>query len=282
MSITKEMWESAILAAVVSGFFAASFSVASRLFNKIRSLAAIRRLLGPFSENDQICAVFTKEMYSRDGKYFSQSPNYFPPHTEGKEDKWINIPYVISTADMKAATDVLHLLGQAEKKQNIEFRSAITDWDLWNCHIIAVGGSPKSKAIMSSCAPQLIRITQGQHTIGFQLTGCEEIFEAINNNDYGIILKAEYPPTGKQCMIIMGLGSLGTEGASYYLRQNAQILGRAFGAKSFVVLVHCRVDQGKQSTKIHRWYPQIPLWRILLHPSLWSIFRRIDSSRTNG
>ena len=262
-----------MLGAVVSGFFAASFSVTKRLFSKIRSLKAIRRFLGPFADNDQICAIFTKEMYSADRTYFSDNPNYFPPHTEEQKQKWVKIPYVISTSDMRAVSDAIHILGQVSKKQNIEFRSAIKDWDLWDQHTIAVGGSLKTKEIMSACEPQLVRITQKKETIGFQLTGCEELFQAINGNDYGIILKTKYPPTGKQCMIIMGMGSLGTEAASYYLRQNAQMIGRAFGAQPFVLLVHCRIDQGKQSARLHRWHPQVPVWKKILHPSLRSIYR---------
>jgi len=233
-------------------------------------------------------AFFSKRLYSQNREYLSDVPNYFPPHTQGQTSIHRNIPYVVGTAQMEAAADIMHLLGRAGRHSGVQYLSADTDWDVWDKHLFAVGGSHKTEAILSSCEPRLVELArqeiQGTYTIGFKLTNSDEFFPAVNGNDYGLILKATYPPTGVQCFVLMGIGSLGTEAAAYFLRNNAVMLGRAYGGRSFTVLVHCRLQQGKQSARLHRWNPT-PAWtRVIRYPSLWAEYRRIErmSNKTNS
>lgn len=287
MALTKEMWESAILAAIVSAVFAGTMSFLVHAYRILRRLSAIRRLLGPICRNEPV-AFFSKRLYSKDRTYLSDEPNYFPPHTQKKPSTHPNIPYVVGTAQMGAAADIMHLLGQVGRQAGVNYLSADADWDVWDQHLFVIGGSNKSNAIFSSCEPRLVEIVQYKiqetDTIGFRLTDSNEIFSAINHDDYGLILKTKYPPTGAWCFVVMGIGSLGTEAAAYFLRKNAAMLGRAYGGRSFAVLVHVRLEQGKQSARLHRWNP-IPTWtRVLLHQSLWAEYRRIGrmSNKANS
>jgi hypothetical protein len=187
---------------------------------------------------------------------------------------------------MEAAADIMHLLGEVGRQGDVHYLSADSDWDVWDQHLFAVGGSEKTQAIFSSCEPRLVEVVQqevqGTNTLGFRLTGSDEFFSAVNGNDYGLILKTTYPPTGVQCFVLMGMGSLGTEAAAYFLRNNAARLGRAYGGRNFAVLVHCRLEQGKQSASLHRWNPN-PTWtRVIRHPSLWVEYRRINRMSNPG
>jgi hypothetical protein len=287
MTLTKEMWESAILGAVVSAFFAGTISFLVHAYRIIKRLSAIRRLLGPICRNESV-AFFSKRLYSKDGTYLSDEPNYFPSHTQKETSAHLNIPYVVSTAQMGAAADIMQLLGQVGRQAGVNYLSADTDWDVWDQHLFVIGGSHKSNAIFSSCEPRLVELVQYKiqetDTIGFRLADSDEKFSALNNDDYGLILKTKYPPTGVQCFVVMGIGSLGTEAAAYFLRKNAVMLGRAYGGRSFAVLVHARLEQGKQSARLRRWNPIPTLTRVLLHPSLWAEYMRIKkiSNKANS
>jgi hypothetical protein len=176
----------------------------------------------------------------------------------------------------------MHLLGQLRRQGDVHYFSADSDWDIWDQHLFAVGGSAKTDAILSSCEPRLVEIVQQvvQETniLGFRITGSDEFFSAVSGNDYGLILKTTYPPTGIQCFVLMGMGSLGTEPAAYFFRNNAAKLGRAYGRRNFTVLVHFRLEQGKQSARLHRWDPS-PAWtRVIYHPSLWADYNRLPSA----
>lgn len=280
MNITNEMWASAILGAVVSAVFAGTIGLMYRIYRMLRRLFCVRRLLGPIFDGSPV-AIFSNRLYSENRTYLSDQPNYFPPRTQGQTNTHPNIPYVVGTAQMEAVADILHLFGLVRRKGSVNYLSADTDWNIWDQHLFAIGGSHKTDAIFSSCEPRLVKLVpneiDGINTLCFNLANSDEFFTAINGNDYGLILKATYPPTGVQCFVIMGLGSLGTEAAAYYLRNNAAKLGRAFGGRSFAALVHCRLEQGKQSARLYRWRPIPAFLRVIRHPSLWTEYRRMKN-----
>jgi hypothetical protein len=277
--ITKEMWVSAILGAVVSAVFAGTLALLHGMYRTMRRLTALRQLLGPLGQDGPI-AFFSIRLYSRDRTYLSDTPNFFPPHTQGQTTTHPNIPYVVGTAQMEAAADIMHLLGQVGRQGAVQYLSADSDWDVWDKPLFAVGGSHKTQTIFSSSEPRLVeavpQTVEGTSTLGFRFPGSDECLCAVNGNDYGLILKTTYPPTGVQCFVLMGMGSLGTEAAAYFLRINAVKIGRAYRNRNFALLVQCRLDQGKQSARLHRWNPR-PDWKsVIRHPSLWAEYRRMQ------
>ena len=279
MIITEAMWISSILGAVVSAVFVGTLALLHRMYLTIRRLSAVRQLLGPLCKDGPV-AFFSTHLYSVDRTYLSDQPNFFPPHTQGQTTEHPNIPYVVGTAQMEAVADIMHLLGQVGRQGAVHYLSAASDWNVWDQHLFAIGGSHKTEAIFASCEPRLVEVVrnevEGINTLGFRLTGSNEIFSAIDGNDYGLILKTTYPPTGVQCFVLMGMGSLGTEAAAFFLLNNATTLGRAYRGRDFAVLVHCRLEQGKQSARLHRWNP-VPAWMgVIRHPSLWAEYRRME------
>jgi hypothetical protein len=106
MIITKDMWVSAVLGAVVSAVFAGTLALLFRAYRTMRRLSALRQLLGPLGQDGPV-AFFSIRLYSEDRTYLSDQPNYFPPHTQGQTTTHPNIPYVVGTAQMEAAADIL-------------------------------------------------------------------------------------------------------------------------------------------------------------------------------
>lgn len=139
-----DLWKGAILGVVLSAVFSLLATVFLGVYSKLKRLAAIKQLLGVFAEDDEKCAVFTNEMFSRDGQYFSKIPDYFPPRNQEQYREWRNIPFVVGTSNLHAVGDILNLFGQAGKKENVEFHSLSKDWDLWGKNIVCIGGSYKT------------------------------------------------------------------------------------------------------------------------------------------
>ena len=268
-SISPDLWKGAILGVILSAIFSLLVTILVRMHNKARRLTSIRQLLGVFAENNEECAIFTNEMFTKDRKYLSEIPDYFPPRHQKQYKEWINIPFVVGTANMRAAADILNLFGQAGKRENIEFHTISKDWNLWSKNIICIGGSCKTDKIFESCKPIFASLVPHDSTVVFKFNNSEKLFHAINNNDYGLVWKTNYPGTEKKCLVIIGLGSLGTESAAYYLRNNATILGKIYGSKDFACLIHVRLDHGKESAQICYLAPEPILWRKICHPIIW-------------
>jgi len=257
--ITTEMWISALLGAVVAAVFSACLALFGWIFLRIRNSTGLRCLLGPFAENIEPCAVFTRWLRSPDNTFLFDAPDYFPPHTTGKGGSVGPIPHVVAKASMEAATDALHVLGQVSKNVNIDFKSAHRHWDDWSSHIITIGGHGKSRAIISASDDGLVEIVEHNQLEALRLCGDNHYFQALNQSDYGLIYKTKYPSTDRTCFVFMGLGCLGTEAAAYYFRTNATALGRLFGRKSFALIMECRIDEGKQSARACSCSPR-PSW----------------------
>jgi hypothetical protein len=256
------MWVGAVLGAVVSAAFLGTLSLVSGL----RGLAPIRRLLGDFAKQDAACAIFVRSMFSDGNCYKSRLPDYSPPDTTNTVRKWRNISSVTSTSDMRAATHFTNLLGQAGKREGVSFHSIEADWGLWDTNVAAIGGSFKTDRIFEFANPPRVVIESGSG--GFRVSS-GELFDARSGNDHGLIYKVTNPATRRKCFMVIGLGSMGTEAASYYLRTKARYLGKLFGGRDFALVVHVRVDHGPEAAS-PRWFsPGLPQWRRAMHPVAW-------------
>lgn len=274
--ITINMWIGAVIGTVVSVMFGALW----KLFQVCRSLRPIKRVLGNLTGNEEGCAIFVKRMipldHKRSGRYFSHVPQNSPRRRQGIRREWSNISYVFAAADMDAATDFLNLLGQVGKKENIEFKSIEHEYDLWDTHIVSIGGNCKGDAMISLYEPRFAYLEGG----GFRLSNSEEVFEANGRYDYGLVFKCVHPQTGKRGVVLMGSGELGTKGASYYLRMNAGLLGKVFGPDNFAFVVRVEGGAGKESAEPHWMCPAPKWWRKALHhfflpANLWDVIKRV-------
>lgn len=270
-NVPSEMWKGALLGAIVSAAFATAFSFSKKGILKLKSQLPIRKILGEFADNDSPCSIFLKELYSQDRYYYSTEPNYFPPQTANLESQWQNIPHVIPDSDVQAATDFSNLLGQVGKRENVTFRSITEDWDLWSENLLSVGGNFKTDRIFELPNPRLANLL---NNASFRFTDSDQLFEGINGNDYGLIYKVTHPNTGKLCIVLMGLGVRGTEAAGYFFRTRASVLGKMFGDRDFALLVHVRVEHGKETASPCWYLPEPQIMKKILHPIIWnSIFK---------
>jgi len=273
----SDVWKGAILGAVVSAAFTAAISLLIALVIRVLRLRPLQRVMGEFAGKQKPCLIFTNEMFTKDRQYLSQEPDYFPPNQQRENQQWVNVPYVVGTSDMQAAGDLLNLLGRLGKSTGIEFCSISKDWDRWDAHTICIGGNFKTWRAFETCEPRHVQLVPAGNTVVFKFPDSETRYGAENKNDHGVIFKTTIPATGKKCLIVMGMGALGSEAAAYFLRDHAALLGKMYGSRDFAFLVHARLDQGKQSARPCRCFPPPGLWRRILHPVLWfRTFRQIS------
>jgi hypothetical protein len=205
-------------------------------------------------------------MFTPTNQYQSRRPDFFPPQTTGQVDNWQNIPHVIGRADMEAATDILNVLGQVGRWDNINFLSVEEEWDLWDQHVVCVGGHYKSDRLLEACEPRLVRLENNSR---FVLVDSAQTFQIDGQTDRAIIYKAVYPQTGRTCILVMGLGALGTQAAGYFLRTHASDFGKMFGSKPFCAVVSADLLQGKSSASLTSCYPKPGFMRRMTHPFVW-------------
>ena len=266
--LTPEVWAGAILGALVSAVFA----VSTGFLRQFAKLFPLRRLLGDLANNDVDCLVFVRGMFVQNNTFLSRVPQQGAP-LQIIVQQWVNIPEVFGAADVRAASDLFNLLGEAGRRERIQFASIERDWDRWNSDLVCIGGHFKTDRVLQLAAASLV---QYRHPNAFASTDGTRTFPAGGaggTTDYGLVLKVTHPVTSRTCLVLMGLGGLGTEAAAHYLRFNARMLGRLFGARDFAVIVEGDVAHGKEAARVC-WFSPVPS-RIkrILHPFHW--FRRL-------
>ncbi|MDK1046415.1 MAG: hypothetical protein QGM45_12130 [Anaerolineales bacterium] len=272
-AFTKDAWAGAVLGAIASAVFSAAFFGVVSAWRWLVRRSPIRRLLGDLAVANEPVGVYVRSMFHADrlNKYVSPRPDYFPPHTSGQLEQWQNIPFVVASADHEASTDFLNALGQVGKKDRIEFLSVHDDWDRWDHHVVCVGGNFKAKKVRELCEPKYLQV-DGRGAFVIVPTGAE--YMSTGRTDYGVIYKTKNPQTGRTCLLVMGIGALGTEAAGHYLRTHAAELGHMVGGGAFVLVVTADLELGKESVRVLDLYPEPPWYRKALHPLTWHrVFR---------
>ena len=266
--LTTEVWAGAVLGAAVSAAFAFFGTVLKRGYR----LLPLQRLLGALARNDSECAVFVRGMFRDDNTFYSRVPEYLKSVKVIKVERWINIPEVFGSADVRAAADTFNLLGQAGRRERVEFYSLDEDWDLWSKDLVCIGGHFKTVRILELASRTLVGY---QHPDRFVFPKGPTFI--ARDHDYGLILKMTHPETKKICLVLMGLGALGTEAAGHYLRENGAMIGRLYGSRDFALLLEVDLNHGKEAATLCWLNPQPRLVIKLLHPIAW--FSRLRGVR---
>jgi len=205
-------------------------------------------------------------MFREDNTFYSRVPQYLGAFNQFIVQQWINIPEVYGAADVRAASDVFNLFGQAGRRERISFLSIDHDWDLWSKDLVCIGGHFKTDRVFEVCAKSLVHY---RHPDTFASPDGGRTFTVHGSTDYGLVLKATHPATHKKCLVIMGLGALGTEAAAHYFLKKATMLGRLYGPDDFALLVEVDVNHGRESAGLC-WFNPVPsLLRRVRHPLHW-------------
>ena len=92
-------------------------------------------------------------------------------------------------------------------------------------------------------------------------------------NDAAIIQKTFIKNGYTPVFILAGFGTTGTSSAGHFLAEHAVELGKLYGGRPFCLLLHCRMDEGRESVVLAAAHPE-PVWyRAALHPATYSRFR---------
>ena len=260
--LTAEQWVGAILGATVSAIFAATFATIRAALR----LRPLRRVLGALAGNDTPTAIYVRDMFVHDGALWSKEPQYLPsaPTTIQLAGPYPNIPSVTGQSDVVAASDVAALLGEAGKRANVVFRTLEKNWDTWDEPLVTIGGHFKTFRVLEIATPHLIdyKLSAGDR---FTVAGVGQEFINDGITDYGVIVKARHPVTKAPCLVIMGLGALGTECTSLFFRNNAGTFAKMFGTGPFTVVVKVELQHGRHAG-VPVWVGPPPvLWRRVLY-----------------
>lgn len=207
-----------------------------------------RLVLKGIADNSEPCHILVRDMqvelhqdpnlsWVDRWPLLDRAPQRLGGHFEGRGP---NIPVVWADSDGKAIADVLNILGQVGKRNNIRLVRRSEDEGERNCHIIVVGGQDQNAW----------HFYQAMREVFYQMDE-RDIFDAVSNRPlhmetnygYGLILKATNPfkVTGSHgvAILIGGFGVLGTLAAAYYLRTRIGELARTFGGRNFGIVVRC-------------------------------------------
>lgn len=279
--ITNDIIAGAILGSIIIPLI---FYLIRFLYRKYISILPANSLLGEFRNNNVECLFFLKELYDvqKSNKYLFKIPDFFPPHTTGKEETAINIPRVFAKSDAECLNDFVNVLGAVGKTKNIKISSLETEWDIWNKPIVSIGGNYKTNRIFERCKP--IYVEFGVHKLPnsdeksayFKMKN-EKLFPIIPN-DYGLIHKTKDKNTDRDVFIIMGLGCLGTTSAGKFFRNNFQKLGKMYGHKPFAIIVKSKLYEGGESYEFYDYNPEPSLIRKFIFPFTWfRMFRPVKN-----
>ena len=267
--LTPDVWAGAVLGVVLSSLVAGSIG----LFRHLQKIFPLRRLLRGLVNNDVDCLVFVRGMFVPNNIFFSRvpQPQQLAP-LQIAVQPWVNIREVYGAADVRAASDLFNLFGEAGRRERIQFASIEHDWDLWTSDLVCIGGHFKTDRVLQLAA-SLVRYT---HPYSFTSPNGTSTF-TVGPADYGLILKITHPVTSRTCLVLMGLGALGTEAAAHYLRLNARMLGQLFGGSDFALVVQADAAHGKEAARVCWFNPPPSRLRQVLHPFYW--FRRLRQAR---
>lgn len=237
---TVDLWLGALLGAVVASVVEAI----TGWFSGLWRLRPLRRLLGDLASNRDECAIYLRGMFRQDNRFVSRRP----AELGGGLDVWQNIPEVFGAADVRATADIVNLLGRSGRRGNLRFASLYDDWADWSTDLICVGGHHKSDGVLGTApARALVRY---QHPDTFTSPDGVRRFrvDGTGTKDYGLILLLHHPNTSAKCLLIMGLGPLGTEAGAYYFRAHAGRIAWRYGSKDFAIIVEADVATGREAS----------------------------------
>lgn len=201
-----------------------------------------RRVLGDFIKNEEKCVFWLRDAYRQSGTDILEISQHGVGVIPNVSKWWAEV-------DAKAVSDFLNVLGYIGKSENIEFHTLSQNRDEWDANIICIGSQYFSaNKIFNDCDKVYYKINNRS----IIKTSNNQIIKRERGYGYGIILKAWNPhklPDGGNIFLIGGFGTLGTEVAGYYFRNNHKKLGKKFGDKCFGVVVRASVSGGPQTVE---------------------------------
>jgi hypothetical protein len=252
-----------LVAALAAGFALALAALVWLAVGRRRLGVAATNLLGRLADEATSVSVFIRGMFVPNSEFFSREPEYpGGPTAELTVRKWVDIPEVYPSADVRAASDLFYLIAAANPAAAIAFRSIERDRGGWGEDSVAVGRHFRSVQILETCDPKIVAF---RHPDAFRSLVSRDVFEAKGSADFGLIYKGKHPSTHRSCWVVMGIGDLGTETAARFLRLHAADLGRLTGAAPFAAIIAVDRARGPDGGTMHWLNPPPKWWRRLLH-----------------
>jgi len=207
-----------------------------------------RFILDGMASNNELCLIFIRHVFIEDAAPATTPLRERLPRY-GSTVAVSNVRDLCADVDGIALANVLNVLGHAGKSENIRIMRTSEDHGDWNGHLIVIGGeSQQSCEFCSAMQPIFYRLSS------------TDIYDTTEDCCiprepgfvYGVILKARNPKRAGRpgvALLIGGLGSRGTEAASYYLREHVDELGKEFGSNCFGVIVRASIAAGVESVE---------------------------------
>jgi hypothetical protein len=255
LGLSYETWGGVLLAGVIIPIL---WWLIRKLLDYIRNRKSISLVLKGIANNSEPCHIFVRDMeveLHQDPKlnYVDRWPllDRAPRRLGGQiEGRGPNIPIVWADSDATAIADVLNVLGQVGKRNNIRLVKRSEDEGERDCHMIVVGGQDQNaQHFYSSMTNVFYRMTTSQIIDA----NTNQPLQMDTNYGYGLILKATNPhkTTGSHGVAILvgGFGVLGTLAAAYYLRTRISEIAKTFGGRNFGIVVRCRKDNPPEAVE---------------------------------
>jgi len=251
MSMSRDTWEGTILGAVLGSIIIPIVYKCVSLVSKWwRQSRPAHRLLQGAARQSEPCKIFIRDLTIQPGtKIYSVQPRLGIGEVPNVLKFWAEV-------DSKAVADVFNVLGQAGKTRNLDIVLVSQDYvGEWDCHVVVVGAQ----------AGKSDDFYQKMKDVAYRMDDANIVDMSTNKSiprdkqhGYGIILKARNPfkthGSPGIAFLIGGFGTLGTEAASYYFRQNFRKLGKEFGSKSFGIVLRASCTAGVQAAeRVAKW-----------------------------
>lgn len=253
----------ALVAALAAAFTLAVATMVWLAVGRRRAGGRTGALLGRLANGAPSIGIFLRGMFVPNSEFFSREPEY-PAGISGDLTvrKWVDIPEVYPSADVRAASDLLYLLAGANPDAAITFRSIERERGGWGEDSLSVGTHFRSVQVLETCEPRLVAF---RNPDAFRSLVSREVFEAKGGSDFGLIYKGAHPATHRACWVVMGIGDLGTETAARFLRLHASRLGALTGSAPFAAIISVDRGRGSDGGLLQSLHPPPKWWRKFLY-----------------
>ena len=255
LGLSYDLWIGAILGTIISFIFYSILACARKAYRYLATSRPPLLILGDIANNAEQCLIFIRHLFIQDTTsettpLLEKVPRRGVGRVPNVEDLWADV-------DATALANTLNVLGQVGKKRNIQIIRMSEDKGEWNGHIIVIGGQSQKSFDFYRLMEQVF---YGMDNTNIYDVETNKIIPRENEYGYGVVLKARNPQrTGKTgvAFLVGGYGTLGTEAASYYLREHLNELGREFGRKCFGIVVRASISAGVQSVERLKQYDKV-------------------------
>ena len=260
----EEISKDAILGAIAGAALVAAIALVAFEVWRQRQRAPARHLLGTLGADKAPVGIFVRQMFVPGNEFFSKDPENQAMSGSVAVRKWTNIPEVFDSAEVRAATELIHLLGEMGSG-SVSIKSVEKESGRWTEDSISIGPHYKSFAILDTCEPKLVAF---RNPDAFRSLVTRDVFETKSGSDFGLIYKGRHS-NRHTFLVLMGIGSAGTVAASNYLKTYLTALGNLTGGKPFAAIVAADPNASSPIGALRWLYPKPSWWRRLAHRKDW-------------